>query len=37
MKSAGFSYQLSPSQGTKLSFPAVDFTAAAPGLKKMSD
>ena len=33
----GFPYQLSPSQRTKLSFPAVDFTAAAPGLMKMSN
>ena len=33
----GFPYQLSPSQRTKLSFPAVDFKAAAPGLMKMSN
>ena len=33
----GFPYQLSPSKRTKLSFPVVDFTAAAPGLKKLSN
>ena len=33
----GFPYQLSPSQRTKLSFPAVDFTGVAPALKKMSN
>ena len=33
----GLSYQLSPNQRTRLSFPAVDFTAAAPDLKKLSN
>ena len=33
----GFLYQLSPSQRTTLSFPVVDFMAAAPGLKKLSN